>query len=84
MLTFGRNENLITLRCVSDAQSQFPVQNANFFLRTGTSREPFTQGQQTNNVIVFTLTPEIEGNFSCRNPNTPNEFSEELLLAGEE
>ena len=85
VLTFVRNENSITLRCVSDLQNQFPVPNANFFVRApDTNRHPvqdFTRGQSSNE-IMFTLTPETEGNFSCQNRNT-NEFSEELLLAGE-
>ena len=87
VLTFARDENRITLRCVSDLQSQFPVPNANFFVRTTeSSRQPvqdFTRWQgQRNHEIIFTLTPETEGNFTCENPTT-NEFSEELLLAGE-
>ena len=85
VLTFERSENSITLRCLSDLQNQFSVPNANFFVRTpDNSRQPvrnFTRGQG-NNEIAFTLTPETEGNFSCQNPST-NEFSEELLLAGE-
>ena len=82
---FMRNENTITLRCVSDLQNQFAVPNANFFVRASdSSRQPvqdFTRGQRSNE-IMFTLIPETEGNFSCQNPTT-NEFSEELLLAGE-
>ena len=88
VLTFERIDNTITLRCVSDLQNQFPVPNANFFVRTpDSSRQPVrnvNRGQgQRNHEIMFTLTPETEGNFSCQNPSTPNEFSEELLLAGE-
>ena len=72
------------MRCVTDIQNQLPVQNADFFVRTESDRqrvEDFTRGQgQRNHAIMFTLTPETEGNFSCQNPTT-NEFSEELLLA---
>ena len=85
VLTFERTDNSITLRCVTDLQNQFPVPNANFFVRASdTNRHPvqdFTRGQSSNE-IMFTLTPETERNFSCQNPTT-NEFSEELLLAGE-
>ena len=84
VLTFTRADNTITLRCVTDLQNQFLVLNANFFVRTPESgRQPvqdFTRGQR-NNEIMFPLTPETEGNFSCQDP-TRNEFSEELLLAG--
>ena len=85
-LTFGRDDNTITLRCVDDLR--IPIPNANFFVMRApqsSSRRPvqnFTRVQ--NGVIMFTLTPETEGNFSCQNPNPPNESSEELLLAGEE
>ena len=83
-LTFERTNNVITLRC---RKNTFPILNANFFVRTpesssGEPVEDFTRGQ--NGVIMFTLTPEKEGYFSCQDPSTPNEFSEELLLAGEE
>ena len=86
VLTFERSENSITLRCVSDLQNHFAVPNAIFFVRTPDSnRQPiqdFTRGQgQRTHEIMFTLTPETEGNFSCQNPTT-NEYSEELLLAG--
>ena len=84
VLTFVRSENIITLRCVSDLQNQFPVQNAEFFVGTpDSSRRPiqnFTRGQRSHE-IMFTLTPETEGNFFCHHP-TRNEDSEELLLAG--
>ena len=85
VLTFARTDNSITFRCVTDLQDQFALPNANFFVRASdTNRHPvqdFTRGQSSNE-IMFTLTPETEGNFSCQNPTT-NEFSEELLLAGE-
>ena len=87
-LTFertGSRDNNITLRCVDDLSIAIP--NANFFVRTpeSSSRQPvqnFTRVQ--NGVIMFTLTPETEGYFSCQDPSTQNESSEELLLAGEE
>ena len=88
VLTFGRTENSITLRCVSDLQNQFPIPNAIFFVRTPDSSsrqrvQNFTRGQeQRSHEITFTLTPETEGNFSCRNSTAANVFSEELLLAG--
>ena len=80
----GSRDNTITLRCVDDLR--IPIPNANFFVRTpeSSSRQPvqnFTRVQ--NGVIMFTLTPETEGYFSCQDPSTPNVFSEELLLAGE-
>ena len=83
-LTFERDGNNITLRC---RRNTFPISNANFFVRTpeSSNREPVpdsTGGQ--NGVIMFTLTPETEGYFTCQDPNPPNESSEELLLAGEE
>ena len=79
-LTFGRDGNNITLRCVDDLR--IAIRNANFSVRApeSSSRQPvqnFTRVQ--NGVIMFTLTPETEGYFSCQDPNTPNE----LLLAGE-
>ena len=86
-LTFertGSNDNTITLRC---RRNTFPIlDTVDFFVRIpgSNTRRPvqdFTRVQ--SNVIMFTLTPETEGNFSCQNPNPPNEFSEELLLAGE-
>ena len=84
LLGFGRNGNNITLRCVDDLSIAIP--NANFFVRTpeSSSGQPvqnFTRVQ--NGVIMFTLTPETEGYFSCQDPSTQNESSEELLLAGE-
>ena len=89
VLTFDRNENSITLRCLSDLQNQFEIINANFFVRTpDSSRQPVRDVIPTmvtrsrTNEIMFTLTPETEGNFSCQNPTT-NQFSEELLLSGE-
>ena len=85
VLTFVRNENSIILRCVSDLQNQFAVPNADFLVRTpNSSRRPVPRALpgQRNNEIMFTLTPETEGNFSCQNPTT-NKSSEELLLAGE-
>ena len=59
----------------------FDVLNARFYVSTPES-EPqlLTQGQPT---YMLTLTPENEGNFTCYNPTT-DEFSEGLLLAGEE
>ena len=84
---FMRDGNTITLRCVSDLQNQFEIPNANFFMRTpdGSRQrvQNFTRGQRSHE-IVFILTPETEGNFSCQNPLTTDEFSEDLLLAGEE
>ena len=81
VLTFERSENIITLRCVSDLENQFPIPNAIFFVRTPDSSRQRVGPR--NNEITFTLTPETEGNFSCQNPTT-NEFSAGLLLAGEE
>ena len=86
VLTFARTDNSITLRCVSDLQNQFAVPNANFFVRTTESSRQFVRDftpRQNSHEIMFTLTPETEGNFSCQNPATTNEFSGELLLAGE-
>ena len=82
-LSFQRSDNDITLRCLSNT---FPIPNATFFVRAlDSSRQPvqnFTRGQgQRNHGIMFILTSETEGNFSCQNPTT-NELSEELLLAG--
>ena len=70
-------ENDITLRC---RRETFDVSNARFYVSTPEDgRRLLTQGQPT---FMFTLTPETEGNFTCYNPTT-DEFSEELLLAGE-
>ena len=85
LLTFGRSgsrDNTITLRCAEDLR--LPIRNANFFVRTpsSSSRQP-VEVEDRDGEIMFTLTPETEGYFSCQNPNPPNEFSEELLLAGE-
>ena len=87
-LTFGRTgsrDNNITLRCVDNLR--IPIPNANFFVRApgsnSTQPVPDSTGGQ-NGVTMFTVTPETEGYFSCQNPNPPNVFSEELLLAGEE
>ena len=83
-LRFGRSYNDITLRCTINT---FPLLNANFFVRApgSSSRQPvqnFTRGQ--SHEIMFTLTPETEGYFSCQDPSIPNvSVSEELLLAGE-
>ena len=88
LLRFGRSglrDNTITLRCVDDMDTlRIPIRNANFFVRvpSSSSRQSLPD-EERNGVIMFTLTPETEGNFSCQNPNPPNEFSEELLLAGE-
>ena len=82
VLIFGRSDNTITLRCVDDLR--IPIPNADFFVRAPDS--PSTQPvevEDRDGVIMFTLTPETEGYFSCQNPNPPNESSEELLLAGE-
>ena len=81
-LTFGRNGNAITLRCIDDLR--IPISNANFFVRApdSSSTQPVPDLDR-DGVIMFTLTPETEGYFSCQDPSTPNEFSEELLLAGE-
>ena len=74
----GDMNNDITLVC---RRESFDVLNANFFVSTPESgRRLLGQGQPT---YMFTLTPETEGNFTCENPTT-NEFSEELLLAGEQ
>ena len=88
MLTFERNENSITLRCVTDLDNQFEITNANFFVGTPESNRqavrdviPMVTRTRTN-VIMFTLTPETEGNFFCQHPTT-SEDSDELLLAGE-
>ena len=83
LLRFGRSSNTITLRCVDDTL-QIPIPNANFFVRApgSSSRQP-VEVEDRDGIIMFTLTPETEGYFSCQNPNPPNEFSEELLLAGE-
>ena len=68
-LTFGRDGNTITLRC---RRNTFPIlDTVNFFVRipgSNTSRalQDFTRVQ--SNVIMFTLTPETEGYFSCQNP----------------
>ena len=82
LLRFGRRDNTITLRCVDDLR--IPIPNANFFVRApgSSSRQPVEE-EDRDGVIMFTLTPETEGYFSCQNPNPPNESSEELLLAGE-
>ena len=81
LLRFGRDDNTIILRCVDDLR--IPIPNANFFVRApGSNRQPLLDLDR-DGVIMFTLTPETEGNFSCQNPNPPNDFSEELLLAGE-
>ena len=82
-LTFGRSDNTITLRCVDDLPIRIP--NANFFVRApGTSNRQRLPDLDRDGVIMFTLTPETEGYYFCQNPNPPNDFSEELLLAGEE
>ena len=86
VLGFGRRDNTITLRCVDDMDTlRIPIRNANFFVRarSNSSRQSIPD-EDRDGVIMFTLTPETEGNFSCQNPNSPNESSEELLLAGEE
>ena len=88
VLRFGRSglsDNTITLRCVDDMDTlRIPIRNANFFVRVpgNSSRQPVEE-EDRDGVIMFTLTPETEGYFSCQNPNPPNESSEELLLAGE-
>ena len=81
-LTFERDGNTITLRCVDNLR--LPIPNANFFVRApdSSSTQPVPD-LDWNGVIMFTLTPETEGYFSCQDPNPPNEFSEELLLADE-
>ena len=82
-LTFERRENNVTLRCVDDLP--IPIPNANFFVRApGSSDRQRLPDLDRDGVIMFTLTPEIEGNFFCQNPNPPNDISEQLLLAGEE
>ena len=83
LLGFGRNGNNITLRCVDDLR--IPIPNANFSVRAPDSRstQPVPDLDR-NGVVMFTLTPETEGYFSCQDPSTPNDPSEELLLAGEE
>ena len=78
-LTFGRNGNNITLRCVDDLQ--IPIRNANFSVRAPDSRTQPVPDLDRDGVVMFTLTPETEGYFSCQNPIPPNE---QLLLAGEE
>ena len=82
MLTFARTGNTITLRCVDDLR--LPISNANFVVRApdSSSTQPVPDLDR-DGVIMFTLTPETEGYFSCQDPNPPNESSEELLLAGE-
>ena len=87
LLRFGRSDlrdNTITLRCVDDTL-RIPIRNANFFVRApdSNSRQSLPD-EDRDGVIMFTLIPETEGNFSCQDPNPPNESSEELLLAGEE
>ena len=83
VLTFWRDDNTITLRCVDDLR--ISILNANFFVRApaGSSRQRLPDLDRNGVIITFTLTPETEGYFSCQNPNPPNDFSEELLLAGE-
>ena len=87
MLTFERNGsrgNVITLRCVDDLR--IPIRNVNFSMRApgSSSRQPVQHLRGQNGVIMFTLTPETEGYFSCQDPRlSTNELSEELLLAGE-
>ena len=75
----GDMNNDITLRC---RRETFDVPNARFFVSTPdlSDRRLLAQDQPT---YMFTLTPETEGNFTCYNP-TEDEFSEGLLLAGEE
>ena len=85
MLIFARSgsrDNNITLRCVDVLR--IPIRNANFFVRApgSSNRQPLSDLDR-NGVIMFTLTPETEGYFTCQNPNPPNVFSEEMLLAGE-
>ena len=82
MLTFGRDDNTITFRCVDDLRIAIP--NANFFVRApdSSSMQPVPDLDR-DGVIMFTLTPETEGYFSCQDPNPPNESSKQLLLAGE-
>ena len=81
-LTFGRDGNTITLRCVDNLR--IPIPNANFSVRAPDSRstQPVPDLDRYG-VIMFTLTPETEGYFFCQDPRNPNIFSEELLLAGE-
>ena len=89
LLRFGRTgsrDNTITLRCVDDMDTlRIPIRNANFFVRApSSSSRQSVPDEERNGVIMFLLTPETEGYFSCQNQSTPNVFSEELLLAGEE
>ena len=85
LLTFERTDsrdNTITLRCVDDLR--IPIRNANFFVRApGSSSRQSVPDEDRIGVLLFTLTPETEGYFSCQDTSTPNVFSEELLLAGE-
>ena len=84
----GPERNDIRLTCFND--DLFEVQNATFYMRapgavtrlrvneTGNGLQDF---RRDGSAIVFTITPEIEANFTCARPASENETSG-LLVAG--
>ena len=58
----GSRGNNITLRCEDDLR--IPIRNANFFVRAPDMQS--VPDEDRDGVIMFTLTPETEGYFSCQ------------------
>ena len=86
----GPESNIIRLTCFND--DLFEVLNATFYMRapgavnrtrvneTGSGLQDFRRDID-GAVIIFTITPETEANFTCAKPASENETSG-LLVAG--
>ena len=86
----GQDLNTITLTC-SDIVIFVPVQNALFYMRApGTNRRRLlvdgnsglVDFTRNGGAIMFTITPETEGTFTCASSPTREDETSSLLLAG--
>lgn len=89
LIRLGTERNDIRLTCFDN--DLFEVQNATFYMRapgtvTRTRVNEAGSGLQDfrrdGSAIVFTITPEIEANFTCARPAASENETSGLLVAG--
>ena len=80
LVYIGRSDNRITLECRQP--NSLPVSSPQFWVeRSDLSRAPVNSGSPQNGRIIFDITQDLEGMYSCSDSNT---FSNTLDLVGKE
>ena len=82
LIYFRLSDNRITLECRQP--NSLPVSSPQFWVeRSDLSRVPVNSGSPQNGRIIFDITQDLEGMYSCSDSNT-GAFSNTLDLVGKE